>query len=58
MQAAGFAAGLVGFLPGKVMGNSRLLAQPYYFLLTNLASAVSLFRFIRGERVVTWRPLR
>lgn len=58
VQAAGFAAGLVGFLPGKVMGNSRLLAQPYYFLLTNLASAVSLFRFIRGERVVTWRPLR
>jgi hypothetical protein len=39
-------------------GNIRLLAQPYYFLLTNVASAVSLFRFLRGERIVTWTPLR
>jgi cellulose synthase/poly-beta-1,6-N-acetylglucosamine synthase-like glycosyltransferase len=50
-------SGLLGFtsLPS---GKSRLLAQPYYFLLTNLASALSLFRFLRGERVVTWTPLR
>ncbi|QNP40697.1 glycosyltransferase family 2 protein [Lysobacter solisilvae (ex Woo and Kim 2020)] len=58
MQLALLVAGLVGFTPLRERGNSRLLAQPYYFLLTNLASAVSLFRFLRGERMVTWTPLR
>ena len=50
-------AGTLGFtsLPS---GKSRLLSKPYYFLLTNVASALSLFRFLRGERVVTWTPLR
>lgn len=58
LQGAAFSAGLIGFLPGRLLGSSRLLAQPYYFLLTNVASAISLFRFLRGERVVTWSPLR
>jgi hypothetical protein len=51
-------AGMLGFTPLRALAGSRLLAQPYYFLLTNLASAVSLFRFVRGERVVTWTPRR
>jgi len=54
-QLAVLLCGLVGFLP---FGRSRVFAKPYYFLLTNLASAVSLFRFLRGERIVTWTPLR
>ncbi|MCA1791819.1 MAG: hypothetical protein LC667_18800, partial [Thioalkalivibrio sp.] len=49
--------GLFGFLPHK-FADSRLLAQPYYFLLTNLSSAISLIRFVRGDKVVTWTPLR
>lgn len=58
MQALILLSGLLGFLPARRFGNLRLLAQPYYFVLTNLASAVSLFRFLRGERIVTWTPLR
>lgn len=51
-------SGLLGFTSLRLAGKSRLLAKPYYFLLTNLASAVSLFRFLRGERIVTWTPQR
>jgi cellulose synthase/poly-beta-1,6-N-acetylglucosamine synthase-like glycosyltransferase len=58
MQATGILVGLLGFLPHNALGRSRLLAQPYYFLLTNLSSAISLFRFMRGDKVVTWTPLR
>lgn len=54
-QLAVLLCGLVGFLP---FGRSRMFARPYYFLLTNVASAVSLLRFLRGERIVTWTPLR
>ncbi|GAB3725707.1 glycosyltransferase family 2 protein [Luteimonas pelagia] len=57
-QAATILLGVPGFLWSGRALNPRLLAHPYYFLLTNLASAVSLVRFLRGERVVTWTPLR
>lgn len=58
MQLAGLGVGLLGFAPLPLLGKSRLLAQPHYFLLTNLASAISLFRFARGDKVVTWTPFR
>lgn len=58
LQLSALAIGMIGFLPGRLLGGSRVLAQPYYFVLTNVASAVSLFRFIRGKRVVTWTPVR
>lgn len=58
MQLALLLSGALGFTRLREHGPARLLAQPYYFLLTNLASAVSLIRFLRGERMVTWTPLR
>ena len=58
LQLVVLLSGLLGFTSLSLSGKSRLLAQPYYFLLTNLASALSLFRFLRGERIVTWTPLR
>lgn len=58
MQLAGWAIGMLGFAPLPLLGRSRLLVQPHYFLLTNLASAISLVRFVRGDKVVTWTPVR
>lgn len=58
MQLVLLLSGAIGFTPLRDTANSRLLSKPYYFLLTNLASAVSLFRFLKGERMVTWTPLR
>lgn len=58
LQVIAIAMGLLGFLPLRGVGGSRLLAKPYYFLLTNLASAISIVRFLRGDKVVTWTPIR
>lgn len=58
LQLAALTIGLLGFLQLPGLAKSRLLVQPYYFLLTNVASAISLVRFIKGDKVVTWTPLR
>ena len=34
------------------------LSRPYYFVLANLAALVALLKFARGERIVSWTPLR
>jgi len=49
--AAGFALQLIASTPG-------VLTKPYYFLLTNVASIIATVRYLRGERMVTWKPLR
>lgn len=58
LQLGLLGAGMLGFSSNRAFSESGLLAKPYYFLLTNVASAVSLFRFARGDRVVTWTPVR
>jgi cellulose synthase/poly-beta-1,6-N-acetylglucosamine synthase-like glycosyltransferase len=50
--------GSIGFIvPGRGV---RLCAfkAPYYFLLTNVASFLAVARYIAGERMVTWEPVR
>jgi cellulose synthase/poly-beta-1,6-N-acetylglucosamine synthase-like glycosyltransferase len=51
-------AGLAGFLLQSRRPSLGVLARPYYLLLTNLASLLATVRYIRGERMVTWTPLR
>jgi cellulose synthase/poly-beta-1,6-N-acetylglucosamine synthase-like glycosyltransferase len=48
-----FAAGLAGLIL-----RNRLLSKPYYFLLTNVAAFVATFRYVMGERMITWQPVR
>ena len=38
--------------------NSRWLALPYYFVITNVACLIALIKFVRGERYVKWEPVR
>lgn len=47
--------GITGFV---LRGRLGLLTKPYYFLLTNLASIIATVRYLRGERIVTWNPVR
>jgi cellulose synthase/poly-beta-1,6-N-acetylglucosamine synthase-like glycosyltransferase len=57
-QLALIAAGAMGYLlqqRGRKLGP---LTQPYYFLLTNVASLIATLRCLRGERMVTWTPIR
>lgn len=36
----------------------RLLALPQYFVLTNVASVIAYYKFLRGERYARWEPIR
>jgi len=38
--------------------NSRLLALPQYFVITNVACLLALIKLMRGERYVRWEPVR
>lgn len=57
-QAAVYVAAFLGWLVERAGRRITLLAIPLYFVLANLASAIAFIRFIRGERVVTWEPIR
>jgi cellulose synthase/poly-beta-1,6-N-acetylglucosamine synthase-like glycosyltransferase len=51
-------AGTSGFVLQSRLAKLGMLSQPYYFLLTNIASLLAAFRYMKGERMVTWKPLR
>jgi hypothetical protein len=37
---------------------SPLLSLPQYFVLTQLASLIAFYKFLRGERYANWEPIR
>lgn len=57
-QLALIAAGAMGFLLQQRGHSLGLLARPYYFLLTQVASLIAAMRYLQGERMVTWTPIR
>lgn len=57
-QCALLAAGSVGFLLRGTQRDLGFFSRPYYFLLTNIASLVATLRYLQGERMVTWNPIR
>jgi cellulose synthase/poly-beta-1,6-N-acetylglucosamine synthase-like glycosyltransferase len=58
VQSVAFGAGVAGFALQLDARRHSLLSKPYYFLLTNLASLVATLRYLNGDRMVTWLPLR
>jgi hypothetical protein len=38
--------------------NTRWLALPQYFLITNVACLIALVKFLRGKRYASWEPIR
>jgi cellulose synthase/poly-beta-1,6-N-acetylglucosamine synthase-like glycosyltransferase len=50
--------GTLGFLLQSRLARLGMLSQPYYFLLTNVASLLAAIQYVKGERMVTWKPLR
>jgi cellulose synthase/poly-beta-1,6-N-acetylglucosamine synthase-like glycosyltransferase len=52
------AAGVVGFALQSRRPTLGIFGRPYYLLLTNIASLVATVRYLKGERMVTWTPLR
>jgi hypothetical protein len=57
-QCAIIVAGVAGFMLQNRTHNLGLLAKPYYLVLTNLASLIAALRYLRGERMVVWTPVR
>jgi cellulose synthase/poly-beta-1,6-N-acetylglucosamine synthase-like glycosyltransferase len=51
-------AGVIGFVLQSRRPTLGIFARPYYLLLTNIASLLATLRFLRGERMVTWTPIR
>ncbi len=58
VECALIMSGIAGFVLQLSARQMGLLSKPYYFLLTNLASAIATVRFLMGERMVTWNPIR
>lgn len=50
--------GAIGFALQDRQRKLGLFGKPYYFLLTNLASLIATLRYLRGERMVVWNPIR
>jgi cellulose synthase/poly-beta-1,6-N-acetylglucosamine synthase-like glycosyltransferase len=57
-QLALIVMGILGFALQSRHSRLGLLWRPYYFLLTNVASLIAALRYVRGERMVTWKPMR
>lgn len=49
---------LTGWVLERIGVRLKFLVIPLYFVLANLASVIAFFRFLRGERVSTWEPIR
>ena len=49
---------LVGWVLEKFGVRLTFLVIPLYFVLANLACVIAFFRFLRGERISTWEPIR
>ncbi len=58
LQIAFYLTAFLGWLlerNGKKIG---VLSIPLYFVLTNLASLIGFYKFLRGERYASWEPIR
>ncbi len=59
LQTVFYLVALAGWvLRGTRIGQSKLLYVPFFFCMANLASLIALVRFLRGERIVSWKPQR
>lgn len=56
MQGIAYGVAIGGhFLRNVSWGAARMLI-PYYFLILNMACAVSFWKFLRGQKIVLWSP--
>ena len=58
VQLALYAAALLGWLCLRFKIRAPLLHIPFYFVLANLAALWGFFRYLSGDRMVTWNTAR
>ena len=57
-QIVCYACPAIAWALDRVGIRSRVLAFPQYFMLTNLASLIGCYKFLRGQRYASWEPIR
>ena len=57
-QVCFYLAAALSALMVRIGINSRWLALPQYFVITNVACLIALVKLMRGERYVRWEPVR
>ena len=58
IQLICYGCAVAGLILEKFGWRSQLLAFPQYFVLTNVASVLALYKLARGERYARWEPIR
>ncbi|MGH9829131.1 MAG: glycosyltransferase family 2 protein, partial [Blastocatellia bacterium] len=58
VQGGFYAAALCGLILDRLGVRHKLLAMPCYFVLANLAAALGLIKFLKGESHIVWEPIR
>lgn len=58
IQLAFYLMALAGWITERTGHRLTLLAMPLYFVLANVASLVAFYKFLRGERLARWEPIR
>lgn len=54
VQLVFYSAAATAAISGRTQ--HKLLRLPYYFCLINIASAIAFSRYLRGEKIVLWKP--
>jgi cellulose synthase/poly-beta-1,6-N-acetylglucosamine synthase-like glycosyltransferase len=58
LQVIFYLTALVGWFLEKNSVRLGIFAIPLYFVLTNIASLIGFYKFLRGERYARWEPIR
>ncbi len=58
VQVILYAMALIAWILEKLEIRLRGFAIPLYFVLTNFASVIGFYKFLKGERYATWEPIR
>ena len=58
LQLSFYAMALIAFSLERLGVQFRLVSLPQYFVLTNVASVIALYKTLSGEKIARWEPIR
>lgn len=58
LQACFYTMAAAGWLMERTGRRPSLLSMPLYFVLANLASMIGFYRFVKGDKIAAWEPIR
>jgi len=58
LQIVFYSGAIYGYFSQRTGKKKGLLAKPLYFVLANLAALIGLLKFLKGDQIITWTPVR